>query len=187
MIGKYDKRVLTELSYYYYEELSKYNGKDKILFYGIEPELLKEIVFKKILIPGDTRYELRKKWSKIYNHIDFSNISFDDVDIIEISFKGSKGVKINPQTVYKKLLCATKLYDTEIIGTFDGVNIYGTDFTGSKGAKINPQTVYNKNLSNSKLCDAEIIGSLDGVNINGTDFTGSKSYLGDVLEKIKKL
>jgi hypothetical protein len=61
---------------------------------------------------------------------------FDDVCITEADFTGSKGAKINPQTIYEKNLDSTKCADVEFIGSFNDVGIEFADFTGSNYEEI---------------------------------------------------
>ncbi len=91
--------------------------------------------------------------------IDFSNVSFDNVDIRGMDFTELKGVKINPQTVYDQNLSRCKFSGVEFIGPFDGVHLYETNFTGSKGAKVDLQTVYYDDLSICNLTDAEVMNT----------------------------
>ena len=163
-----------------YERLLKLGSKIKEpIKLDIEKELLEAILFdkqenggKKFAHRFDEEFE--HPFDKIIYKIDLTDVSFDGVYVGSIDFTGSKGVKINPQTIKNKVLFGTKLSGVEIIGPFDGVDIRTTDFTGSRGAKINPQTVKSKRLCGTELCDTEIIGSFAGVDITGTDFTGSK-------------
>ena len=177
---KYSKESIKKIKDYFYEQLAAYNGEKKILFEGFDSDLVKEVLFSKSV------YYYFEKNMDIYKKIDFSNISFDNVNVAGIDFRGLSGARLNPQTVYNKSLRYSKLCDAEIIGDFDGVQITGTDFKGSKGAKINPQTVYEKDLRYSKLCDTEIIGSFDGVFIESTDFKGSKKAEIDPQTKYDK-
>lgn len=63
--------------------------------------------------------------------MDLFNGKFDDVDIRETQFRGSKGAVINPQNVYNKDLRETKLCDVTIKGSFNGVYVKEADFTSS--------------------------------------------------------
>ena len=140
--------------------------------FNADKELVEAILFDK---EKDGEKRIAYCFKNVLNKFDFTGISFDNVDITSTDFTGSKGVKINPQTILNKFFYNTKLCDTEIEGSFDDVIVYHyTDFTGSKGAKINPQTLGRKDLVGIKLCDTEIIGSFAGVDIRNTDFTGSK-------------
>ena len=109
---------------------------------------------------------------RLKSRIDFDGVSFDGANISEADFTGSKGVRINPQTLCNKSLLG-KYTDVEFIGPFDGINISSADFTGSKGVRINPQTLCSKNLS-GKYTDVEFIGPFNNVDISSADFTGSK-------------
>lgn len=147
--------------------------KNKHIKLNIQPELLEKLIFK------SAGYRCKKLAISIelLKMLDLTGVSWDCVDIQEIDFSNTKGVKINPQEVFLKSLSNTKLCDVKIIGKFDYVYISGTDFTGSKGAKIDPQKVFFRNLQGTKLCDAKIIGKFDAVDISGTDFTGSKGAI----------
>ena len=169
MLKEYSEETIEKISKYFFEELSKYEGEEPILFDDIDSNLLNKILFK-----FEDQYYSFKHDLYLYKKIDFSNVSFDNVYVIGLNFTGFRGVKIDPQTVFNKDLRYAKLCNVEIIGGFDDANIRFTDFTGSTGAKINPQTVLYEDLSNTILRDAEIKGSFNGVNIKGTDFTGSK-------------
>ena len=136
--------------------------KDDCIHDITDPELLHVIISR-----------CTKKEFNIIKKLNLSGVCFDGINVKGFDFTGSKGAKINPQTVGCKSLQNTTLSGVEIIGSFDSVDIEGTDFTGSKGAKINPQTVECKSLAGTTLNGVEIIGSLDGVDIEGTDFTGS--------------
>ena len=111
---------------------------------------------------------------RLLKKIDFSNVSFDNVDIRGMDFTELKGVKINPQTVYDQNLSRCKFSGVEFIGPFDGIYLYETDFTGSKGAKIKPQKFLRKELIGCTLSGVEFIGPFDGTYLRETDFTGSK-------------
>lgn len=80
---------------------------------------LKFFVFDPVLVP----YLMRL--------IDFADVSFNDVDIRCIDFTGSKGVEIDPETVYDRSLWGAKLNGVKIVGALDGVYIEEADFTGS--------------------------------------------------------
>lgn len=105
--------------------------------------------------------------------LDLSDVSFDNVDIRSENFAVSKGVKINPQTVWKKDISGTILEGVEIIGGFDGCDIRYANFAGSVGAVINPQTIMGKSFNFTKLKDVTFNDSFDGCDIRKTNFTGS--------------
>lgn len=104
----------------------------------------------------------------------FDGNSFDGCNIRYTNFKGSKGAKINPQTIKSKSFFKSELSDVEFIGSFDDCYISCTKFKGSKGARINPQTVYNKDLSHSNFADVEFIGPFDNCKIVYSSFKKSK-------------
>lgn len=133
-----------------------------------------DILFKEI---GEGYISSYRKFAipeRLLKKIDFSNVSFDNVDIRGIDFSEYKGVKINPQTVFEKDLGRCKFSGVEFIGPFDGAIIEETNFTGSKGARINPQTLYSRDFKKCKLSGVEFIGPFDGMYLNELDFTGSK-------------
>lgn len=111
-----------------------YNDIEKTNF-NIYPSDLGKVIFEKI--KDRERRDLRIFTFDpvlipfLMKVVDFTGVSFDDVDVRCIDFTGSKGVKINPKTVYDKSLWGTKLSDVEIVGSFDGVDTRETDFTGS--------------------------------------------------------
>ena len=171
--------------------LKRYKETEKIKF-NMSHNMLERLIFlnegKRKVIAFD--FELIKK-------LDLSNVSFDNVAIIDADFTGSTGAIIDPQTIYDKSFEETKLTDVEINGSFVGVNVYGTDFTGSKGAKIDPQTVRDKLFYGTKLTDVKINGSFEGVNVYKADFTGAiisskidfynEEYQDIEIEFVKKL
>lgn len=171
--------------------LKRYKETEKIKF-NMSHNMLERLIFlnegKRKVIAFD--FELIKK-------LDLSNVSFDNVDVKGRDFTGSKGVKINPQTVYNKSLYQTKLTNVELDGSFNGVHVEFADFTGSKGAIIDPQTVYDKSLFSTKLKDVKINGIFEGVNVYKADFTGAiinskidfynEEYQDIEIEFVKKL
>ncbi len=150
------------------EELEKYPGEPiKLPF---EEIFLYALLFEKDIYEGN---KFAESLNSILTKINYSNVNFCGFDARRFDFSSYTGIKINPQTIYKKLLNESICAGVEFIGPFDGVRVRGTNFKGSKGAKINPQTIDDKNLSNAICADVEFIGPFDGVNVTGTDFTGS--------------
>ena len=152
------------------KSLKQYQSKEKIKL-NISGDILDRLIFDYY------KSEDKKRIAFDFNLIkklDLTDALFDKVNVQNIDFTGSKGVKINPQIVYKKSLYSTKLADVEIVGTFDETDVRYTNFKGSKGAKINPQTVHLQSLLGTMLTDVEIVGSLDFSILIDTDFTGSK-------------
>ena len=125
-------------------------------------ELLDKIIFDHFKTQsGDTYKDVFYEFFKLKSKIDFDGVSFDGAIIAQRDFTGSKGIKINPQTIFFKSLLLTVCSGVEFIGPFDGVVLCCTDFTGSKGAKINLQTVYGTGI---KVCrDAEFTDSYERV------------------------
>lgn len=152
-------------------------------------ELLDRIVFDyRAKFPnGDTYKDIFYEFFKLKSKIDFDGVSFDGAIVAQRDFTGSKGIKINPQTIFFKSLLLTVCSGVEFIGPFDGVNLCCTDFTGSKGAKINPQTIYDKNLLRTVCTDVEFTGSFDNVRMNDeTLLEGSNARYIDSYERVKE-
>lgn len=185
----FEKRKIKELRKILEKELSLYRGSKKIKL-NIDASILDKILFSK-------QYDKNRKLYKTFainffkiKKLDFSDISFDNVNIEGMNFCDSKGIKINPQTIYNKSMYATDLNNVEFIGPFDDVEIYRADFGGSKGAKINPQTIQDKLMWGTKLADVEFIGPFDDVKIAYADFRRSKGAIIDpqiVFEKDLRL
>lgn len=162
------RRVLANNLHEYH--LDKENGNDYINL-NMDHELFEKIIFleegtdghKEIAIP---MVELKK--------LDLTGVSWDNVLVSSLDFNGSKGVVINPTTVYNKSLKGTKLGNVEIEGNFDNVCIERADFTGCTGTVIDPQLVRDKSLAGAKLSGVCFTGDFDGVTIAAADFTGSK-------------
>ncbi len=152
--------------------LEHYNSKEHLL-YDIDYEIYRKILLNKEDNSFAIDFNLVKK-------LDLSNFSFDNVNIRFLNFKGSKGVKINPQKVYNKDLSYCILEGAEVEGSFDDALIYYTNFKGTNGIEINPQKVRGKNLAGAVLTDTTITGSFDGTYIRGTEFTGSKGAIIDI-------
>ncbi len=151
--------------------LEKFNGDEKIQL-GLSPQQLAALLFEKNPVTKSRMFFI-KPATEIIKKIDLTGLSFDGIDITDIDFTGSKGVKINPQTVYKKRLVGVVLKDVDLVGSFDKTYLCYVDFTGSRGAEIDPQKVLGKRFTYNKLTDVKIIGSFDDVCIIGNDFTGS--------------
>ena len=156
------------------------NCKSEAVLLYINEIPVEKIVFEK-RYDGSLRF--CKELLPVLEKINFSNVSFDNFYCSYVDFSKYKGIKINPQTVYKKCLSFSTLKGVTIVGSFDGVYIIGSNFKGTKGIKINPQTVYKKNLSFSTLEGVEFIGPFDNTHIDGADFTGSK---GKFVKQLKK-
>lgn len=119
----------------------------------------------------------RKKFIFDFNLIkklDLSGVSFADVWVGGFDFRKSKGVKINPQTIFGKDFSSVIAEGVEFVGPFDEVEIIGTDFSGSKGAKINPFRLKYSSLNSVKAKDVEFIGSFKSVATIRIDFSGSR-------------
>lgn len=149
--------------------LNDYNKSEKIKL-EIPKEILENLIF---MVNKKNYFKYPALDFELIKKLDLTDISFDGVNVSGLDFTGSKGVKINPQTIWEKKLGGTKLNNVEIVGSFDDVIIINTDFTGCIGAKIDPQTVWKKVLAGTILNGCEIDGSFEGVCVQKTDFTGS--------------
>lgn len=119
---------------YLEEKVDEYitnGGKDYIKL-NISPELLNEIMFYKDN-HGVKHLAVSEDCLK---NLDLEGLSWDGVDVTEMDFSDTKGIKINPQTIWDRNLSDTILKDVEIEGSLKGVFIEGTNFTDSYGAII---------------------------------------------------
>jgi len=196
-----EKSKIQEIRKQLIDALKDYEG-EPLLLEDVSPEILREIVFdiNTCLYETSCRFNDELVRNGVLEKIDFSNISFDGIEIEHCCcFRGLKGVKINPQTVYSKNLKYGRFEGVEFIGPFDGCNIEYVDFTDSTGAVINPQTILKKSLVGTKLSGVTFNGSFDdckisNVNFNvwcappplntleSVDFTGSK---GAIINPVK--
>ena len=169
------------------DELSRLeDGMHVMLQYN--PMLIDYILFKYEDKGAYKEFALPKKYLK---KIDFSNVDFKDFKASEYDFTGLYGVKIDPQTIYKKNLFASKLNGVEFIGPFKDVRIQSTDFTGSVGAQINPNELcyintYAKHLKRvGRKVIRQIPIGLYGCKFNGVTFTDE--FKSTKLSRIEKL
>lgn len=167
-----ERREIDEIRMVLINELREYNGDPIIL--PIESKLLNEIIFTDFYGEGKEFYYPLMLY---VDKIDFSNVSFDGVNLQRCKLERLKNVKIDPQIVYNKDLSYQSYCGVEFIGNFDNAIVSNANFTGSVGAVINPQTIKDKKLSHSILKDVTFNGSFDGVNIIKSDFTGSKGAI----------
>lgn len=150
-------------------ELEKYHGEPILL--PLDSHILKQLIFDTVL-PSKCK-EFSSSLKNVLNKIDFSNVSFENVYLRLCNFQGLKGVRINPQVVYRKDLSRCNFNGVTFIGSFDDVICTDSNFNGSIGAVINPQKLFLNNLRNTKLVGVKFIGKFDGVIIENADFTGS--------------
>lgn len=113
------------------EEYHDNGGKGHIKL-DISSEILNQIMFysdnygaKQLAVSEDC-----------FKALDLEGLSWDGVNVKGVDFSDTKGVHINPQTVWDKDLSNSILKDVNIIGDLKGVWIEGTDFTDSHGAVI---------------------------------------------------
>lgn len=118
---------------------------------------------------------LKDKDSNIIKYLDFSDVSFDKIDVREVDFTGSIGVNLDPQKVYKKSLYKTKLGNIDFKGkSFDGVNVQFADFTNTENVNLDPQTVKGKSLYCSNVNGINFAFKLfSKVDVRGANFTGA--------------
>lgn len=127
--------------------LEQYNGKEKIKL-NISPELLNQLIFD-----GSPTFKYIAIYpSELWKKLDLTDACFDNVKVYHMNFKGSYGVKINPQTVFGKNLDSSRLDDTEITGSFTGCSIFGTSYNGKLIKELNmeelrEQEEYQENLT----------------------------------------
>lgn len=172
--------------------LINYRGEQPILIDSIESDLLKEILFKKTIesVNGNlvVKYSLRKGYNNLYKKIDFSNVSFDDVEVCGNNFDGWINVSLNPQKVYQKNLSYTKLKGVIIRGPFKGCFVHGMDTTGSIGSIICTETIALMDLAYTVLTDAIVIGSFDNIDTEGMITTGCiKRDSADIINFQKRI
>lgn len=169
------------------EVLEEVNTK-KTIKLPYSKEELKGIIFdKKIDDNKKEYYVIAKELNKVIHKINFTNISFDDVNVEKVDFSKMHCVKINPQKVYKKSLEYANVTGVKFItdddknsqtDLFENVRIRGTKFDRNKKIKLNPQTVFRKDLTESKLKGINFTGcSFDDVTLVNTDFTGSTGVI----------
>lgn len=108
----------------------------------------------------------------ILEKIDFSNVSFDDVNVVGMDFSNLHNVRINPQIIYDRDLSNAKLNGVRFNRPFDDVLVRGCDFTGTN-AYMDIQKIRDKDLSFCILNSVTLNGSFNGVNIRRTNFTGA--------------
>lgn len=164
---------IEKLRYLLEKELKKYKGEDHIKL-NVDHQLLEEIIFKeknddcKVLAMD---FELIKK-------LDLTGVSFDKVRIDGLDFTNSKGVVINPQTVYEKRLTHTTLdKGVTVKGSFYKARVLGFNVNGAQGVVINPQHVYNKVLLEGSYKGAKFEGDFRGVDIRNCNFEGSSNAI----------
>src|SRR5574344_2695634 len=121
-------------------ELTAYKGTEKIKL-NIKKEILDKILFQMINPKGIKHKEFAFDF-KLMKKLDLSKVSFDNVNIIAENFTGSYGVKINPQTIYRRNMVEATLAGVTFIGSFDKVAINGADCTRSKNAFVDPESIY---------------------------------------------
>lgn len=163
------------------EELAGKTLEEKIKL-PLSPEFLKKLFFDKEKDKSGTEYySYSSGLESIKECFDYSDVSFDDVNVEDYCFSEMQGVKINPQTIYQKSLFGARCNNVEFIGPFDNVNVRYTDFEGSKGAIINPQTIKDKSLHGTYCSDVKFLNDnsinlvdiFEDVSVQGTDFTNS--------------
>ena len=147
-----NEEQLKKLRYYLRNRLNGYEGNKKIKI-NIDPKILEKLIFINIKNKNST-YKIFD-FDYLIEKLDLSDVSFDNFNACNYDFSGLYGVKLNPQTIYKKDLCFSKLKGVEIIGPLDDCEMYKTDFTGSVGATMS-YNQYIEYVQNNNLTDVEI-------------------------------
>ena len=87
---------------------------------------LSEDLIEYFIFEDETKQKIKENFS--LKGLDLSNIDFNNIEISGANFKGSRGAKINPQTVKNKDCSYVNFSDVEIIGSFDNCNVIGVNF-----------------------------------------------------------
>lgn len=117
---------------------------------------------------------------------DMSGVSFDNVHISGLYFKGLKNVKINIDRIPNKDISRTSFDGVKVTGSLEGAKVNGTDFDGYIGSlTLNPQTVQDKNLCCTHLHGINVNGSFDGVCVESMDTEGFKGKIIIDPQKVK--
>lgn len=164
-----DSHALNEARKVLVEQLSKYEGKPILL--DMPSRILKDLIFD--YDEKDNKYVFAIPDDLLMN-INFSNISFDNVDVSEHYFGGFTGLHINPQTVYHKQLHHSWFENVIFTGPFDDVEINDVHFIANNtNVEIDPQTVRNKDLSYCSFHGVKFTSHFSDVNIEGANFSES--------------
>ena len=108
------------------EELEKYPGKPIQL--PFEEIFLSALLFEREIYEGN---KFAESLNNILTKINYSNVNFCRFNASRFDFSSYTGIKINPQTIYKRLLNESICAGVEFIGPFDGVNTKDTYFDNS--------------------------------------------------------
>ena len=146
---------------------------DGILLNLSDVSCSKQVLSTLIFRYKDGKKEFSPDFKKYIEKIDFSGIDFSYFNCIGFNFEKLTGVKIDPQSIYKRSLEHTKCKGVTFIGSFNNVRVTNTDFTDSKNARIDPCKVHDRNLENSIYKDVCFIGPFDNVKTKGAIFAGS--------------
>ena len=184
-----DYRVIKKIRSELEEELKQYDIEQGHIQLNIPSKVLEQIIFKYNKVRDCL--ELAFDFEQI-KKLDLSSISFDGVKVFNKDFSNSKGIKINPQTVYEKNLMNTVLKEVEFVGLFDDVKIKGASFKGSIGAIVDLRDIYQNAARNVDFCDAYVISSkYRGAQINGASFAGALKTIEldeeQLLSEVKKI
>lgn len=184
-----DYRVIKKIRSELEQELKQYDIEQGHIQLNIPSKVLEKIIFEHDYTCDCLEFAFDFEQIK---KLDLSSISFDGVKVFNKDFSNSKGVKINPQTVYEKNIMNTVLKDVEIIGLFTDVKISGASFKGSTGAYIDLRYIYGNNARNVDFCDAFVLHpTCPSVSTTDANFKGSlKSIELDeeqLLSEVKKI
>lgn len=137
-----------------------------------DSNFIKEILFEK---DKDNNYIFINDLENVYRKINFSNIPFDNIIVINKDLSKYHNIFINPRTIGKKSLYGSKVENVTFIDNFDGVDIRFTNFRKSHNAIINQQRIKYKSLYGTVAEDVTFERGFNHVDIRYTDFTGSKN------------
>ncbi len=124
--------------------------------YGVDSKVIDKILFK-----YDGNHKSLAIDSKAMKKLDWTNTSWDNVNVRSLDFTGCVGITINPQKVHAKNFFNTNLNGVTLVGNDDMFNdctITGTKTQGAINCKIDLQKIKDKDASRSDLTGATLIG-----------------------------
>ena len=157
----YEKVLINEYRNYLINMLCDYRG-DVHIKLDVSKSFFNKILFRKIgnykifAIP----FELAKK-------LDLSDADFNGVNIIGLNFRGSYGVKINPQNI------AGEILEKDNILYWVNDNKYRIDSFGDKDT-VDAFLQIKHSLNNCVFDGVKFIGPFDNSLIRCSNFSGSK-------------
>lgn len=168
---KTNNKIIKEIRNILITTLENYTGKELIKL-PYDSYFIKEILFNK---DKDNNYIFINELENVYRKIDFSNIPFNNVIVINKDLSKYHNIFINPKTIGKKSLYGTVVENVTFIDNFDDVDIRFTNFRKSHNANVNQQRIKYKSLYGTVAEDVTFERGFNHVDIRYTDFTGSKN------------